>query len=282
MGDTSTSYHILCIQLNGNSSAVRHLYLKPYVGQDSLPKDRALFVTGLPVEMDEEALLRLFSKYGEIERAAIHGSRVSAVVLYATKKARDRVIKTADKGSIVELTIPPCTRAFGLKRWVEMHKAEKPGNDELRRRLDKWMEEYEEEEARRKAEAVAAMEDDGWTVVQRQKGRKKSTSESGATVGAMSAAAARAAEQKKQPALHHNFYRFQQRERRRQGETNSESCIDDFRTISLDQTSPHCFFSVYKTLYGSVLYDTRRFVGSEREIRAGQTAIDRIEGSTTI
>ena len=62
------------------------------------------------------------------------------------------------------------------------------------------------------------MQDDGWTVVQRHKGRKKNTSEKGTTVGAVAAGAARAAAQRKHLSIEDNFYRFQQRDRRRQGE----------------------------------------------------------------
>lgn len=226
MTEPSTSYHVLHVKLNSpNFHSTRYLYLKPHASQDGLPKDRALFISGLPVELDEGALLQLFSKYGEVERAAMHGSRVSAVVLYASKKGRDAALKAADKAKVAEVNPSPATKPFGLKAWVEAHKAEKPGNGELQRRLDVWMEEYEAEEERRKAQALAAMQDDGWTVVQRHKGRKKNTSESGtATVGAVAAAAARAAAQKKTPAAHADFYRFQQRDRRRQGEAPEPYC----------------------------------------------------------
>lgn len=211
----STSYQPLPIRLRPSSNIVRHVYIKAHAGDDSLPKDRTLFVVGLPVELDEGGLLQLFSKYGQVERAAIHGSRLSAVVLYTQSAARKAVMKAAAKGRTVQLDVPPPS---GLKGWVEAHKAQKPGNAELQRQLDVWTEEFEAEEERRKAAALAAMEEDGWTVVQRHRGRKKNTSESGTTVGAVAAGAAATQAGKKQTVLHNNFYRFQQRDKRRTGE----------------------------------------------------------------
>jgi hypothetical protein len=219
MSEPSTSYLVLPISLHPKSKLVRHLYLKPQSGQGNVPQGRAVFVAGLPAELHEGALLELFSKFGEVERAAVHGSRLSAVVLYSSKQGRDAALKAATKGKTIRLDVASSNNnsssAQGLKAWVNAHKAQKPGNSELQRQLDEWMEDYEAEEERRKAAAMAAMEEDGWTVVQRHKGRKKNTRESGVTVGAVAAAAATARAAKKRPVEHTDFYRFQQREKRR-------------------------------------------------------------------
>lgn len=219
MSEPSTSYLVLPITLHPKSKLVRYLYLKPQSGQGNIPQGRAVFVAGLPADLHEGALLDLFSRFGEVEKAAVHGSRLSAVVLYSSKQGRDAALKAAMKGKTIRLDIaslPTSGGSFqGLKAWVNAHKAQKPGNAELQRQLDQWMEDYEAEEERRKAAAMAAMEEDGWTVVQRHKGRKKNTSESGVTVGAVAAAAAAARAAKKRPVEHADFYRFQQREKRR-------------------------------------------------------------------
>jgi hypothetical protein len=211
----TTSYQALPIRLRPTSRIVRHVYLKAHVGDDSLPKERTLFVAGLPVALDEGALLQLFSRFGQVERAAVHGSRVSAVVMYAAASGRAAALKAAAKGKAVELDVAPPPRAHGLKGWVEAHKAAKPGNAELQRQLDEWTEAFETEEAAAREAALAATAGDGWTVVQRHRGRKKNTSESGVTVGAVAAGAAAAQAAGKQAPLHANFYRFQQREQRR-------------------------------------------------------------------
>lgn len=215
MAEPSTSYSVLPIKLHPKSSLVRHLYLKPQSGEGTQQQGRAVFVAGLPAELHDGALLELFSTFGDVERAAVHGSRLSAVVLYSTKKGRDTLLKAAAKGKTIKLDVSPPDGPQGLKAWVEAHKAQKPGNAELQRRLDEWMEDYEVEEERRKTEAMTAMEEDGWTVVQRHKGRKKNTSDTGVTVGGVAAAAAVARAGQKRSLEHTDFYRFQQREKRR-------------------------------------------------------------------
>jgi hypothetical protein len=212
----STSYHALAIQLRRTSKIVRYLYIKAHTGEDSLPKERTIFVAGLPVELDEGALLQLFSKFGEVQRAAIHSSRLSAVVLYTGAAGQAAAIKAAAKGrKPLQLDLAPPAQPHGLKAWVEAHKALKPGNGELQQALDEWTEEFEAAEAARREAALAAMADDGWTVVQRHRGRKKNASDTGATVGAVAASAAATRGEKRQAPLHENFYRFQQRDRRR-------------------------------------------------------------------
>jgi len=223
MSEPSTSYLVLPISLHSKFKLVRHLYLKPQSGQGNLPQGRAVFVAGLPAELHEGALLELLTRFGEVEKVAVHGSRLSAVVLYSSKQGRDAALKAATKGKTIRLDVTSSLGSIngvnsstqGLKAWVNAHKAQKPGNAELQRQLDEWMEDYEAEEERRKASAMAAMEEDGWTVVQRHKGRKKNTSGTGVTVGAVAAAAAAARAAKKRPVEHADFYRFQQREKRR-------------------------------------------------------------------
>lgn len=212
----STSYGVLRMKLGSESSIVRHLYIKPYAGTDAVPQDRSLFVAGLPAGLNDGALLQLLAKHGEVERVAVHGSRVSAVVIYADKKGRDALLKYATKGKVIIVNnTQEEGKYFGLKSWVEAHKAQKPGNVELQRQLDEWMEDYEAEEQKKKEEAMQAMEGDGWTVVQRHKGRKKSSTATGTAVGAVAAAAAATRVTGKRKLELTNFYRFQQRERRR-------------------------------------------------------------------
>lgn len=105
MSEPSTSYLVLPISLRPKSKLVRHLYLKPQSGQGNLPQGRAVFVAGLPAELHEGAILDLFTKFGEVEKAAVHGSRLSAVVLYTSKQGRDAALKAATKGKTIRLDI---------------------------------------------------------------------------------------------------------------------------------------------------------------------------------
>lgn len=157
-----------------------------------------------------------------MERIALHSTKRSAAVLYAQAAGRDALLRAAGKGRLLEVAAMEPRQPYGLKAWVEAHKAEKPGNDRLQQALDEWVVAFEEEEERRRAAALAAQQEDGWTVVQRHKGRKRNVGSTGVTVAGVAAAAAQAQAAAKQNAAFGDFYRFQQREKRRNGET---TCI---------------------------------------------------------
>ena len=114
MGEASTSYQALPLRLGKRAPFLRYLFLKPHSG-DGLPRDRALFVAGLPAQLGEGDLLHLFSRFGEVERAAVHPSRASAVVLYAAAEGRARALKRAAKGAPVELELEEPAGPCGLK-----------------------------------------------------------------------------------------------------------------------------------------------------------------------
>lgn len=211
-----TDYEILPIRLITDSSTIlRYLYLKRHEGEDNLPKDRTAFIAGVPAQLTEEVLFQVLSKFGIIERLAIHKTGVSAVVIYSLKSSMSKAFKFCSRKADLKVDVSTPTQAHGLKAWVEAHKLLTPGNAQLQKSLDDWMEKHEKEEEAKKSAAIAAMEDDGWTVVRRHKGRKKNASETGVTVGGVSGAAAQAAADKKSNAVFADFYRFQQRERRR-------------------------------------------------------------------
>lgn len=208
---------------NSTTNKVRYLFVKPHTNENGTPDDRTLFVAGLPVYLDEKALLQLFSGHGDIEQAAIHGSRLSGLIRFSKKSSLKSVRKACAKGLVTQLDLEPTYTTsghWGLRAWVESHKSEKPGNDVLQAELDRWMEEYEAEEEEKRRKALEASQEDGWTVVQRHKGRKKSSSDGGkagpTVVGAVAVAAARSiANRKSIKTEYSDFYRFQQREKRR-------------------------------------------------------------------
>lgn len=117
MSETSTSYKVLPVRLHGQGpTSTRYLYIKPHASAaDGLPKDRAVFVTGVPVPLEGTALVELFAKFGDIERAALHGTRVSAVLLYAAPEGRDKLLKAAGKGKPIDLQLKDPTGVCGLK-----------------------------------------------------------------------------------------------------------------------------------------------------------------------
>jgi hypothetical protein len=119
----STSYRLLAVRLVGpgggaGAATTRYLYLKPHASEaDGLPKERALFVAGVPAALAGPPLVELFARFGEVERAALHASRTSAVLLFAGREGRDRALKAAAKGAPLELHLPEPTGPCGLKGW---------------------------------------------------------------------------------------------------------------------------------------------------------------------
>lgn len=115
----STSYRVLPVRLvgaGGAPPATRYLYLKPHASAaDALPKERALFVAGLPAALAGAPLLDLLSRFGEVERAALHGTRLSAVVLYAAAEGRDKLLRAAAKGKAQEIEVAEPAGPHGLK-----------------------------------------------------------------------------------------------------------------------------------------------------------------------
>ena len=116
--EPSTSYSVLPVRVGKGAPFLRHLYLKPHApgaAGSALPADRALFVAGLPAALGEGDLLALFSRFGEVERAALHASRVSAVVLYAAAEGRVRALRRAAKGQALEVELAEPQGAQVLK-----------------------------------------------------------------------------------------------------------------------------------------------------------------------
>ena len=202
----------------GSSGQLRHLFVKRHVAENEHVTERCLFVVGIPAGAIEDEFVELFSKFGVIERAAMHSSRTSALVIFESDKAMEKILKAIKRKKTFIWERKPRTQPFGLKAWVKAHKDQKPGNKVLEKQLDEWMEAYEEREAQEKAAALSSMQEDGWTVVQRHKGRKKNTNESsGVTVGAVAAAAAQEIAKRKRARVHENFYAFQKRDQRKSG-----------------------------------------------------------------
>lgn len=119
MAEASTSYRVLPVRLvapAGGPPLTRYLYLRPHASaEDGLPKDRTVFVAGIPLQLQGTALVDLFARYGEVERAALHGTRVSAVLLYAAAAGRDKLMRAAAKARPVELQLPEPPEPHGLK-----------------------------------------------------------------------------------------------------------------------------------------------------------------------
>ena len=84
----SASYRTLAVRLRAGSSVPKHLYIKAHSGKeagDSVPKGQALFVAGLPLQLDEARLQELFGVFGS----------VTTVRTQAAACAQPRIVRTA-------------------------------------------------------------------------------------------------------------------------------------------------------------------------------------------
>ncbi|KAF6266678.1 ribosomal RNA-processing protein 7-domain-containing protein [Scenedesmus sp. NREL 46B-D3] len=191
---------------------------KPKEGEAEVPN--ALYVTGLPLGLDEVGLAAVFTVFGHVVNVVLHPSKRSAAVVYESSEGVSQALSHASSGQVVDFPLPVPEGPVGLKAWVAQHKARRPGNAELQKQLDDWMEAHEAAEAAREAAQQAAMAEDGWTVVVRSKGRKRARDVGGTStvsggIAPAAAAAARTAADAKQAKQADNFYRFQQRDKRR-------------------------------------------------------------------
>lgn len=119
MAEASTSYRVLPVRLispSGGPPLTRYLYVRPHSNpEDGLPKDRAVFVAGIPLQLQGTPLVDLFGQFGDIERAALHSTRVSAVLLYAAAAGRDKLMRATGKRRPVQLQLPEPQETHGLK-----------------------------------------------------------------------------------------------------------------------------------------------------------------------
>lgn len=213
MPKNSSAYYALQVR-TADASSIRYLYLKPHT--DSSEKIGAvLFVAGLGVTYDESVLTELFEIFGAVSQVALHQNKTSALVVFASPSSLKKALRTAAENKALTVTFKEPTETFGLKGWVEQHKAKTPGNRVLQQQLDEWMAQWEAQESARQSVAATDAADEGWTVVTKQRGRKKNTDSGGTSVGSVATGVAAAAKSRKSPKQLVDFYRFQARDRRR-------------------------------------------------------------------
>lgn len=224
MQQASTSFSVLTLRIRNRSPTLRHLYIKRHdatkeptdQGFDSSLKGRALFVSGLPVGIEEDELRSILDQFGNVDQIVIHSVKTSAIVVFSTTDGCTAVLHAAKSGAVVTCTLQQPAGPFGLKAWVAQHKGVyNRGSQQLSQELDAWLERHERTEQRRKEEQAASLEAEGWTVVQRHKGRKKNVGAGGVRVAGVAQAAAQAAAANKQPQQLDSFYRFQKKDKMR-------------------------------------------------------------------
>ncbi|KAG2307490.1 hypothetical protein Bca4012_083491 [Brassica carinata] len=130
----------------------------------------------------------------------------------------EKMSKVEEEKDVYEISSGDEDCSRGMKKWVTDYYENRPGLDELQKRIDDFMTAHEEHLEQEKQEREAKAAEGGWTVVVHHKGRKKTTdAESGTAVGSVSQAALedQVAKKKKTEIVGHGFYRFQRRDAQR-------------------------------------------------------------------
>jgi hypothetical protein len=70
-------FKLLGLQLHPGSSVVSYVYIKRQKAQDGHSISNALYVTGMPLGVDEEALQAIFQLFGAVEDIVMHPSKVN-------------------------------------------------------------------------------------------------------------------------------------------------------------------------------------------------------------
>jgi Ribosomal RNA-processing protein 7 (RRP7) C-terminal domain len=116
------------------------------------------------------------AQHHDAMQVVAHPKQTSAIVQFVDRSGRDAALAAGRECAVIEFPLDVDDAAGpwgGLRKWVEEHKAQYPGNAVLQKQLDEWMANFEDEEERRRKEAEQAAADDGWTVVTKRAGRKR-------------------------------------------------------------------------------------------------------------
>eukprot|EP00878_Enallax_costatus_P032670 GHUV01035920.1.p1 GENE.GHUV01035920.1~~GHUV01035920.1.p1 ORF type:complete len:166 (+),score=35.05 GHUV01035920.1:268-765(+) len=132
----SKDYKALGLRLHVNSPFISYVFIKHHVGHDSDSEvANALYVTGLPLGLDEVSLEGIFAVFGEVANVVVHPTKRSAALVYDDSSNVTKALSHAASGQIIECPLPLPEGPLGLKAWVAQHKARRPGNQQLQKQV---------------------------------------------------------------------------------------------------------------------------------------------------
>lgn len=199
MAATYNGYTVLSLKFNENATDT-YIFLKKHNVRDqsdATPKDRTLFIQGLPPYATKDLLKPVFEKFGKIHKIFLHAKLNTKLEDKETEESkffRDKPSEGFKAGYIVYHNSSGVTRALahpvghslrltsvaeknslalGLAKWRRDYNASLVDKEELRREVNEFMTRYDEEEKKRQEEVdrqTSAVGEDGWETVTR-KGR---------------------------------------------------------------------------------------------------------------
>lgn len=197
MSAVYNGYTVLSLKFNENATEI-YIFLKKHNVRDQssqTPKDRTLFIQGLPPYATKELLKPLFEKFGKVHKIFLHdklnakiedkevteskyfneklsgGFKVGYIVFTNESSVR-KVLAHPVSGPLLLTSVKDKDKLIiGLNAWKKEYNDSIVDKEELRKEIDGYMSQFDEEEKKREAkEKEASVAQDGWEVVTR-KGR---------------------------------------------------------------------------------------------------------------
>ncbi|KAF3579575.1 hypothetical protein DY000_02033503 [Brassica cretica] len=193
-------------------------YYENRPGLDELQKRIDDFMTAHEERLEQLMTIQTWLMM-QLKRETVRKSKKKRKMkLTSTKEIEKKNKVEEEEEDVYEISSGDEDCSRGMKKWVTDYYENRPGLDELQKRIDDFMTAHEERLEQEKQEREAKAAEGGWTVVVHHKGRKKTTdAESGTAVGSVSQAALedKVAKKKKTEIVGHGFYRFQRRDAQR-------------------------------------------------------------------
>ncbi|XP_064471003.1 ribosomal RNA-processing protein 7 homolog A-like [Ornithodoros turicata] len=182
----------LPVKFSAESSASHFLFFKEHNIRETdnkKPLGRTLFVVGVPPCADKGSLRRLFTEFGNVssvllqkvpssgqaevgkakffsERSSINGFKVAYVVFQSTEGLESALAANTSEPRVLCSGEAPIS--VGMQKWCDDYKSSFVDVDQLQRKVDAYMEDYDkriEEEKTRAKETEGVPDEEGWTTV---------------------------------------------------------------------------------------------------------------------
>ncbi|KAI5719933.1 hypothetical protein M8J76_016795 [Diaphorina citri] len=196
MAATYNGYTVLSLKFNENCTET-YIFLKKHNVRDqssATPKDRTLFIQGLPPYTTKELLKPVFEKFGKVHKIILHtklnvkledkekgtsnyfeekpkgGFKVGYIVFQNESSVR-KVLEHPVSESLLLTSFKDKNQLnIGLNSWKLEYNASQVDQAEMKKEIDEYMAAWDEKKAREDEEEKNKPGEEGWEVVTR-KGR---------------------------------------------------------------------------------------------------------------
>lgn len=157
------------------------MYIKEYLPKnydEEKPLGRTLFVSRVPLYVDESDIKKLFSEVGEVLTVTLQKGNADMEYYiagfqcaYVVYKTRENLVKALNMEKFKTLSDDKYTPLRGLQKYIKEYNNSIRSHADLLEDATKAIQLYDKQEEERKLNEKNKTDDDGWTVVT-SKGRK--------------------------------------------------------------------------------------------------------------